>query len=99
MKLNESATVESVSPMTFRQPAGTHAADRTAPLVLPPKTSLNVFRQFMQRLEDIVGTENATVVSSDDELQHEDYMDPSKAHDVRGGPVPQDMLFDIGQVS
>jgi hypothetical protein len=88
MKLNESIPpVEGVSPMAFRQPEGTRAQDRTAPLVLPPKTSLEVFRQFMQRIVDIVGTENATVVSSDDELQHEDYMDPSKAHDVGAGPA------------
>lgn len=73
--------------MAFRQPIGTHAEDRTAPLVLPPKTSLEVFRQFMQRMEDIVGAENATVVSSDDELRHEDYMDPSKAHDVSGRSI------------
>jgi FAD/FMN-containing dehydrogenase len=87
MKLNDSIPpVEGVSPMAYRPPVGTHAEDRAAPLVLPPKTSLEVFRQFMQRMEDIVGTENATVVSSDDELQHENYMDPSKAHDVSGRP-------------
>ena len=97
MKLNESMTVEGVSPMAFRQPVGTHAEDRTAPLVLPPKTSLEVFRQFMQRLEGIVGTENATVVSSDDELQHEDYMDPSKAHDVSSRPVSNNMSFGGGR--
>jgi hypothetical protein len=83
MKQNDNIAVEGVSPMAFRQPVGTHAEDRTTPLVLPPKTSIAVFRQFMQRLEGIVGTENATVVSSDAELDHEDYMDPSKAHDVR----------------
>jgi hypothetical protein len=89
MKLNESIPpVEGVSPMAYRQPIGTNAHDRTAPLVLPPKTTLEVFRQFMQRIEDIVGTENATVVSSDDELQHEDYKDPSKAHDVGCTSVP-----------
>ena len=82
MKQNESIAVEGVSPMAFRQPVGTHAEDRPTPLVLPPKTSLSVFRQFMSRIESIVGTENATVVSSDAELEHEDYMDPSKAHDV-----------------
>ena len=83
MKQNDNIAIEGVSPMAFRQPAGTHAEDRAAPLVLPPKISIAVFRQFMQRLEGIVGTENATVVSSDAELDHEDYMDPSKAHDVR----------------
>ena len=82
MKQNDNIAVEGVSPMAFRQPVGTNAGDRTTPLVLPPKTSIAVFRQFMQRLESIVGTENATVVSSDAELDHEDYMDPSKAHDV-----------------
>lgn len=97
MKLNESIPVEGVSPMAFRQPVGTHAQDRTAPLVLPPKTSLEVFRQFMQRMEDIVGTENATVVSSDDELQHDDYMDPSKAHDVRARSVSNNVSLDGGQ--
>lgn len=86
MKQNDNIAVEGVSPMAFRQPVGTNAEDRTTPLVLPPKTSIAVFRQFMQRLESIVGTENATVVSSDAELGHEDYMDPSKAHDV-GGPI------------
>jgi hypothetical protein len=79
--------------MAFRQPDGTHAGDRTAPLVLPPKTSLEVFRQFIQRVEEIVGTENATVVSSDDELQHDDYMDPSKAHDVGNFRLPNTMSF------
>ena len=82
MKQSDDLTVEGVSPMAFRPPVGSHADDRTTPLVLPPKTSIAVFRQFMQRLEGIVGTENATVVSSDEELGHEDYMDPSKAHDV-----------------
>lgn len=86
MKQNDNIAVEGVSPMAFRQPVGTNAEDRTTPLVLPPNTSIAVFRQFMQRLESIVGTENATVVSSDAELDHEDYMDPSKAHDV-GDPT------------
>jgi hypothetical protein len=83
MKQNDDIpAVEGVSPLAFRQPVGTHAEDRPTPLVLPPKTSLEVFQQFMQRMEDVVGTENATVVSNDAELEHEDYMNPSKAHDV-----------------
>jgi hypothetical protein len=89
MKQNDSIAVEGVSPMAYRHPIGTHAEDRPTPLVLPPKTTLQVFRQFMQRMESIVGTENATVVSSDAELEHEDYMDPSKAHDVSGN-LPND---------
>jgi hypothetical protein len=91
MKQNDSIAVEGVSPMAYRHPVGTHVEDRPTPLVLPPKTSLEVFRQFMQRMESIVGTENATVVSSDAELEHEDYMDPSKAHDV-GGDLPNEQV-------
>lgn len=82
MKQNDSIAVEGVSPMVARQPVGSGAHDHLPPLVLPPKTSIEVFRQFMQRLEDIVGTDNVTVVSSDAELEHEDYLNPSKAHDV-----------------
>ena len=82
MKQNDNIAVEGVSPMAYRPPVGGHAQDRQPPLVLPPKTSIDDFHQFMGRLEDIVGTENATVVSSDAEFEHEDYMDPSKAHDV-----------------
>jgi hypothetical protein len=86
MKQNDNIKVEDVSLMAFRPPMGSHAGDGTTPLVLPPKTSIGVFRQFIQCLEDIVGTKNATIVSSDAELEHEDYMDPSKAHDVNGPP-------------
>jgi hypothetical protein len=45
----------------IRQPIGTQAEDKPAPLVLPPQTSLKVFRRFMQRMEDIVGTESGFV--------------------------------------
>ena len=37
----------------------------------------------MRRAAEIVGAENATVVSNTSELGHLSYMDPSKAHDVR----------------
>lgn len=69
------------TPAAFRAPTGGHANDQ--PLRLPPNTSLEKFSNFMGAIEGIVGIENATVVSTDAELQHEDYLDPSKAHDVR----------------
>jgi hypothetical protein len=53
MKQKDSIAVEGVSPMAYRHPVGTHVEDRPTPLVLPPKTSLQVFRQFMQRMEDM----------------------------------------------
>jgi hypothetical protein len=70
-----------VSPAAFRAPDGGRPGDR--PIRLPPNTSLEKFQDFMRRIADIVGTENATVVSSDAELQKDHYLDPSKAHDVR----------------
>lgn len=73
------------TPAAFRAPAGGHAGAR--PLRLPPNTSLEKFNDYMERIQEIVGTENATVVSSDAELQLEDYLEPSKAHDVRGRPA------------
>lgn len=68
------------SPAAFRQPEG--GDSRATPLILPPNTSLERFRDFMRRIEEIVGVHNATVISSDAELQHDSYMDPSKAHDM-----------------
>lgn len=67
-------------PAAFRAPEGGPPSD--VPLTLPPNTSLDKFKDFMRRVADIVGSENTTVISSDAELQHDDYLDPSKAHDV-----------------
>jgi len=64
----------------FRAPEGGSPSD--VPLTLPPNTSLEKFKDFMRRVEDIVGSDNTTVISSDAELQHDNYLDPSKAHDV-----------------
>lgn len=64
----------------FRAPEGGSPAD--VPLTLPPNTSLEKFKDYMRRVEEIVGSDNTTVISSDAELQHDNYMDPSKAHDV-----------------
>ena len=80
MKTNDVGATGGVSTAAFRQPEGGDAHDR--PLVLPPGTSLEHFNTFMRRVEDVVGIDNATIISDDAELGHEDYMDPSKAHDV-----------------
>ena len=68
------------TPAAFRAPEGGSLNDR--PLTLPPNTSLARFQDYMGRVADIVGNDNVTVISSDAELQHEHYLDPSKAHDV-----------------
>ncbi|KAI5366187.1 Putative FAD-linked oxidase, FAD-binding domain, PCMH-type, FAD-binding, type PCMH, subdomain 1 [Septoria linicola] len=64
------------TPAAFRAPEGGHAGAR--PLRLPPNTSLEKFNDYMERIQEIVGTENATVVSSDAELQLEDYLEPRR---------------------
>lgn len=74
------------SPAAFRAPVGGGPSAR--PLTLPPNCTLDKFQEYMRRIEDVVGPENATVISSDEELQKEDYLDPSKAHDVHDGPIP-----------
>lgn len=68
------------SPAAFRAPVGGGSDAR--PLTLPPNCSLEKFQDYIRRIEVIVGPENATVISSDDELQKDHYLDPSKSHDV-----------------
>lgn len=69
------------SPAAFRAPEG--GGPNAQPIALPPNTSLEKFQDFMRHITELVGSENATIVSSDAELQKEHYLDPSKAHDVR----------------
>ena len=73
------------SPAAFRAPEG--GAPGARPLTLPPNTSLDKFSDFMERIGDVVGRENATVVSSDAELAKDHYLDPSKVHDVHRPPA------------
>ena len=68
------------TPAAFRAPEGGGLRDR--PLTLPPNTTLEQFHDYLSRVADVVGYDNVTVISSDAELQHDDYLDPSKAHDV-----------------
>jgi hypothetical protein len=70
------------APGAYRAPDGSRPEAERRPLTLPPNTSLDKFNDFMQRIADIVGSENTTVISSDNELKHESYLDPSKAYDV-----------------
>lgn len=87
MKQNELAGEDGIgvgtAPGAYRAPDGSRPDAERRPLTLPPNTSLDKFHDFMQRIADIVGTENATVISSDNELKHESYLDPSKAYDVQ----------------
>lgn len=86
MKQNELAGEDGIgvgtAPGAYRAPDGSRPDAERRPLTLPPNTSLEKFNDFMQRIGEIVGSENATVISSDNELKHESYLDPSKAYDV-----------------
>lgn len=70
------------APAAYRVPAGADPTAPASPLVLPPGTDVDTFRRFVGRVADLCGHENVTIISSSDELDHENYMDPSKAHDV-----------------
>ena len=75
------------TPAAYRAPEGGRLDSQ--PLRLPPNTTLHKFQEYIAKIAQVVGDENVTVISSDAELQHEDYMDPSKAHDVRlQAPTP-----------
>ncbi|KAK4890867.1 hypothetical protein LTR27_010440 [Elasticomyces elasticus] len=83
MKQNDEFTSSGgTHPAAYRAPEGPDANHPQRPLTLPPDTSLERFQDFMHRIGRIVGPDNATVIASDAELQHEDYLDPSKAHDM-----------------
>ncbi|KAK5690017.1 hypothetical protein LTR97_012501 [Elasticomyces elasticus] len=83
MKQNDEFTSSGgTHPAAYRAPEGPDADHPQRPLTLPPDTSLERFQDFMHRIGRIVGPDNATVIASDAELQHEDYLDPSKAHDM-----------------
>ncbi|KAH0015685.1 FAD-linked oxidase-like protein, partial [Aureobasidium melanogenum] len=86
MKQNDLAGEDGIgvgtAPGAYRIPDGSQPDAERRPLTLPPNTSLDKFNNFMQRIADIVGAENATIISSDNELKHESYLDPSKAYDM-----------------
>lgn len=76
-------TLGGTTPATaYRRPNGEAPRDADQPLVLPPGVSAQIFREFTFRLAGIVGEENVTVISKDEELSNESYLEPSKAHDM-----------------
>lgn len=70
------------SPEAYRRPNGDAPRNADDPLVLPPGTTSQTFKNFTLRLGEAVGEGNVTVITNSDELHHEDYMTPSKAHDM-----------------
>jgi len=52
------------------------------PIALPPGTTSEQFQEYVEQAREIVGKENVTIISNKEELTKEDYLDPSKAHDM-----------------
>jgi hypothetical protein len=53
-----------------------------APKVLPPKTSLSKFQEYISKARDICGFQNVRVVVENEELIDGHYMKPCDAHDM-----------------
>jgi hypothetical protein len=71
-----------VEKMVYRVPNDASTKNASDPIALPPGTSSEEFKEYIQKAVAIVGEENVTVIKHKDELTKEDYTDPSKAHDM-----------------
>src|ERR1700761_2972464 len=78
----EPTTGGPTAPSAYRKPNGEAPSNAGDPLILPPGIDSQTFKSFTQRLADIIGQDNVTVISKDEELHQESYLDPSKAHDM-----------------
>lgn len=52
------------------------------PLVLPPGIAPSVFHQFISEVTEVTTAENVIITSNPDQLDKQDYRDPSKMHDM-----------------
>ncbi|KAF4468378.1 4-cresol dehydrogenase flavo subunit [Fusarium albosuccineum] len=52
------------------------------PLVLPPGIEASAFHEFIAAAREITGSENVNIISKPEHLGKDDYLDPSKAHDM-----------------
>ena len=75
-------TVHDDNVKAYRRPNGDAPRVAGDPLHLPPGIDSGTFKKFTVRAAEICGEENVTVITHADELHHEDYRDPSKAHDM-----------------
>ncbi|KAK7216360.1 hypothetical protein V2G26_004363 [Clonostachys chloroleuca] len=78
-------TVPVLEGSALKVPNNTNAAAAKAPgdpLVLPPNTSSDHFRNFINKAREITGPENVFVVEREDQLVDGNYMEPNKTHDM-----------------
>ena len=66
----------------YRKPNGDSPRLAGDPLTLPPGTSSAKFKEFAERAASVVGQENVIIITKSEELRHESYLEPSKAHDM-----------------
>jgi hypothetical protein len=57
----------------YRKPNGDQPRDADDPIVLPPGTSSEKFKEFTLRLASLCGEENVTVVTRTEELKQQQY--------------------------
>lgn len=69
-------------PLAYRRPNGDSPRKAGDPLALPPGISSEVFHDFTLQAAKIVDEQNVTIISKNEELNKENYTDPSKAHDM-----------------
>lgn len=60
----------------------TKTQDPRDPICLPPGFTSEKYQEFITAAVQIVGSQNVTVITSAEQLTHEHYVDPSKAHDM-----------------
>ena len=70
------------SPKAYCRPNGDSAQKAGDPIILPPGTDSQTFKDFTLRLAEVVGSENVTVITKAEELNKDSYLDPSKIHDM-----------------
>jgi FAD/FMN-containing dehydrogenase len=78
----ESTTGGPAPASAYRKPNAEAPRNPGDPLVLPPGIDSQTFKQLTQRLGEAIGHENVTVISKDEQLHQESYLDPSKIHDM-----------------
>lgn len=71
-----------VDKIVYREPNDASTRNADDPIVLPPGTSSEDFKEYIKKAIEIVGEENVTIIKDKDELTKDNYLDPSKAHDM-----------------
>jgi hypothetical protein len=66
----------------YRNPNGDTPSNAGDPLTLPPGTSSEKFKDFTIRVSETVGQDNITIITKEEELDRESYLDLSKAYDI-----------------